>query len=498
MALADLFRPQRGQYRFLGIPRDKLARKESADRSERYKLESLSWETALAAARKFSNGRPCAAGEGAGSGLQRVPEVQGGYNLCFWVQVEGESQQWVVRFPLKGLVSDETTLTRLRSEIATIQFLHRRTNVPVPALIGYNVNDDHEFPLFMIMESVEGMRMTYLLTLDLPQFIIEQVCRDLVRIHMELLSHPSDRIGMLDILEEDGNDLLPTPTIGPYSLDCIEHELDGVYTSKPEPFRSAKKYYDYKLGVWRQRLESQRNSVTSIGDGRRKALDETILSEGITQICHGLEAYDEGPFYLLHPDLHASNIILDMRTFHILAIIDWEGACFLPLTSSCTPPKALFRVPIDGLVPGSSDYMDYYSRSKTYVEIFSAKEKKLLTESVSESEFITVVGERMKSYLEDDMVLLIWAVDDVRAVDYIAWQNLTPRLFPDLGVRLDTTIAQFTDVEEKARAVSKLFSEFALERLAKEKDLWIKAKLRALEEYKKDLSAGRTSKSRTH
>jgi hypothetical protein len=32
--------------------------------------------------------------------------------------------------------------------------------------------------------------------------ILDRVCRDLARIHIELLSHPSDKIGMLEITEE--------------------------------------------------------------------------------------------------------------------------------------------------------------------------------------------------------------------------------------------------------------------------------------------------------
>src|SRR5947207_12445844 len=123
---------QRSEYRNLGIAFDELLRRESADRVERYKLECLGWETALSAARKFSNGRPCVAGEGSGAGVSRQPQLQGAFNSCFWVQVEDEPQQWVVRFPLKGVVSDETTLVRMRSEIATIQFLRRYTKVPVP------------------------------------------------------------------------------------------------------------------------------------------------------------------------------------------------------------------------------------------------------------------------------------------------------------------------------------------------------------------------------
>jgi len=92
-------------YRYLGFPRDKIRQRESVQRVEQYKHQFLSWETALTAARRFSNGRECVAGEGSSHILSRQPQVQGAYNLYFWVKVEGEPQEWVVRFPLKGPVT---------------------------------------------------------------------------------------------------------------------------------------------------------------------------------------------------------------------------------------------------------------------------------------------------------------------------------------------------------------------------------------------------------
>lgn len=480
---------QDSDYRYLGISHDKILRRESEDCVQQYKFEYLGWETALSAARKFSNGRLCVAGEGAGKGLARQPQVQGSFNCCFWVQVEGEPQQWVVRFPLKGVVSDETTLTRMRSEIATIQFLHRHTKIPVPEMVGYNTNEN-DFPLFMILESVEGMRMTYLLALDIPPHILDQVCKDLARIHRELLSHPSSHIGMLDLSEAPDS---LSPTLGPYSLDAIEHERDGVYTSKSEPFASTQEYYKYKCSVWRQRLEGQRNAITSMEDGRRKILDEDMLMQGIERISRAQD--DHGPFYLVHPDLHASNVILHHETFHVIAIIDWEGACFLPLASSCTPPKALFPDYVRDLLPGSTNYLAYYNRSKRYVEMFSAEEKKLVVKSRPNS----TVTAKMSSYLDNDLVFLIWALDDVRTVDPLVWQHLAPRLFPDLRARLNATIAQFPKGKERAHAVTKLFTDFALEQLitihgeSTERDSWIKGRLEVLKDYKKKLRADTAS-----
>src|SRR5277367_1309063 len=102
-------------YRFLGMPHNDILRGQSTIRVEQYKSEALGWKTALLAAKRFSGGRHCVMGQGTGLGGSRTPEIQGTFNICYWVQVDGLSSEWVVRFPLKGVTSDETTLRRMRS-----------------------------------------------------------------------------------------------------------------------------------------------------------------------------------------------------------------------------------------------------------------------------------------------------------------------------------------------------------------------------------------------
>jgi len=95
-------------------------------------------------------------------------------------------------------------------------------------------------------------------------------------------------------------------------------------------------YYHYKRSVWKQRLDEQRNAILSQKEGKRKYVNDSILEESLHLLPD-----EDGPFYLVHPDLHASNVIIDRKNFHVVGIIDWEGTCFLPLASSCVPPKAL-------------------------------------------------------------------------------------------------------------------------------------------------------------
>jgi aminoglycoside phosphotransferase (APT) family kinase protein len=316
--IAESRRVSKTDYPYLGMLRNEILRRQSTTLIEQYKREVLGWDTALSAAKKFSKGKACSMGQGTGVEGSRVPEIGGTYNLCYWVRVEGVSGEWVVRFPLMGITCRDSTLARMRSEVATMQFLNQHTRVPVPAIIGY-CEDDGELPPFIVLESIEGIRLTHLLAVANGPLYLHRIFKDLAAIQLELLSHPSKRIGMLD-LGQDPESTVPAPANGPYSMDAIGHEREGILTVKSKPFSSARDYYDYKRDVWTQRLESQQNSISSVADGRRKLLNNGILKDSLDAITQRHD--DAGPFYLTHPDLHSGNVILDRHTFQVSAIID--------------------------------------------------------------------------------------------------------------------------------------------------------------------------------
>lgn len=54
-----------------------------------------------------------------------------------------------------------------------------------------------------------------------------------------------------------------------------------------------------------------------------------VFPRRFREVASRLVRHDHGPFPLCHPDFLHSNIIID-DDFHVLSIIDWEGACTLP------------------------------------------------------------------------------------------------------------------------------------------------------------------------
>jgi hypothetical protein len=136
---------------FLGMDFDEFRRKKEKIGVDATAANGLTWENALAAASRFSGGRTCSKEQGTKPESKNFqPEAwrEGSFNVCFWVNVEGVDQQWVVRFP-KPIAERSIIKMKLRAEVATLQFLHQNTRVPVPKVIGYGEGDE-KIPPFLI------------------------------------------------------------------------------------------------------------------------------------------------------------------------------------------------------------------------------------------------------------------------------------------------------------------------------------------------------------
>lgn len=67
-----------------------------------------------------------------------------------------------------------------------------------------------------------------------------------------------------------------------------------------------------------------------------------------------LSLCDKGPFPLSHEDFLHSNIMVDENTFDVTGIIDWEGACTVPI-EFLTFPDFLTAMPMSFDLPGKYD-----------------------------------------------------------------------------------------------------------------------------------------------
>lgn len=477
------------EFGFLGMDFDEIRRK-----TERTDANGATWEHALAAASRFSGGRPCSRGKGTkpeSENSRTESRREGSFNVCYWVNVEGMDTQWVVRFPKQ--IADLTVIQmKLRSEVATLQFLHQNTRVPVPKVIGYSEGKD-ELPPFSITENVDGIRLSMLWAFNVGPSIVTTILRSLAEVQHELLSYPFARIGMLELstTTTPGSILL-----GPFSLDSFEHCRDGVSPTLYPPFENAGEYYDHKLEIWNRRLREQRNSVDSRTDALRKFMNANIIQEFLRHSGGPLEG--SGPFYLFHPDMGSNNVIIDSQTWKIKAIIDWEGTCTLPIESALSPPKCLHNIkPID-MFPNSNNFQRFQERLELYSRQFSYVVR------ISPDANQAVGHERRRVTKRKDWhmptsltprVFFTWAIDDVRDLDQLVWQHIAPALYGELRQQYNAAVSQ--QPEDKSGdashdAILTLLSNF-VDKLYRSGhyetetiEFWVSKKLKDLEAYRRD------------
>ena len=411
-------------FAFLGMDFDETHRSQQATLIELSKTTIFTWESALLAASRFSQGRTCSPGTGSKGESKSFPaesQREGSFNICFWIKVEGSNIQWVVRFP-KPIARKSLIQMKLRSEVATLQFLHKNTRVPVPEVIGYGLGEDG-LPPFVVMTNVDGMRLSLLWMIDLACDTVDSILRSLADIQVELLSHPFNRIGMLDLSTD--NDC--TSIIPPFSLDELEHCRDGVSPVLSTPFEKVSTYYDYKVDVWTRRVREQRNSVNSHLDAKRKFINGNIVRECINR--NGGPRDENGPFYLVHPDLHGKNVIIDPMTWKVKTILDWEGTCILPLQSALNPPKCLCNLSVTDFLLNSKASRLFQDRLRRYAKFLSEvaridvdPQTQHVFESISPTLFTT------------------WALDDVRDLDQLVWQHIVPSMHAEIQQTYDSIL----------------------------------------------------------
>jgi aminoglycoside phosphotransferase (APT) family kinase protein len=149
---------------------------------------------------KFRDHKPC---------WQRSLDC-GSFNFCCQFAF-ADGVQWLIRFPMPGKVM--YLAEKIRREVATMKFIHAKTQIRIPKLIAYGMEDDLGLGPFIITEFIRGKSLDKLwkenpkeprsrLRLDIDEKDQETVYRQVANILLELAVHKFDRIGSLSL--DDG------------------------------------------------------------------------------------------------------------------------------------------------------------------------------------------------------------------------------------------------------------------------------------------------------
>lgn len=206
----------------------------------------------------------------------------------------------------------------LESEVATMQFVRQHTQIPVPEVYGYDLTYTNSLKTpYILMEYKAGQ--TYPFPFSATRHVKDE---DLLKIHLQLThfawqlaQHPFDQIGQLRPAP-DGSE----PVIGP-----IVDRKDRV----TGPFADSKAFYRARAHATLE-LERSRHPPGSEA-GVPIAIDSAELHVAAAERV-GHRAFQNGPFFLQHADMHWHNLLFDEQCT-VTGVVDWEWAQTVPLDS---------------------------------------------------------------------------------------------------------------------------------------------------------------------
>ncbi|KAJ6482101.1 kinase-like domain-containing protein [Mycena vitilis] len=278
--------------------------------------------------------------------------AEGGFHRIYLASLSGgnESEEVIVRVAFD--IPDFRDTKKMESEVATINWINKNTNIPVPVVLfcdstgkanivdrGSQDRDEPETFVgapYMLMRKIPGKTLQRMWpAMSEPQR--EKVVRTLAGYIAKLLKTRFSSIGSL-YANADGADVGPmipicnprcfrtdaTLDFGPWAtekeflLACITRELQWI-SDHTEDLNSK----------WSANPDSDLV-------GRYKLLFEKLYSR--------IEAMDclqpgSGPFVLRHPDFHPTNIMVQEDDPSLItAVIDWECA-------NTAPPWAVAQIP---------------------------------------------------------------------------------------------------------------------------------------------------------
>lgn len=364
-------------------------------------------ETIYALASSFNNGRRCVRGyDDCGAWVRK-----GGYNMSFWVEFD-DTTKWVIRFPMIGAIARELVDEKLKTEVATMMFLSEKTTIPIPQLIGYGLTDNPYHPRglpFLIMTHVRGTPLP-LIWEGLNNTAKERIYEQLADIFMQLRSQPFDKIGALTLDNQNSWTLSNRPLTRP--LASLQH--DGIEVRMATCYKSASEYFTAYFDHHRRRFIEQPNSTDEVSDAREKYAGLSLFEKLIPRFVD--RTYDEGPFVLYHGDFHQPNLLVN-DDFRIVAVLDWEWSCVLPMQVACLPPICLLPFKMEELALGIGRD-EFIEAARKFLDHLGDKEYSIFGQRT--------MSKTLKEMMSNGGYWFSQAIYDIYNFEYLFWDNLFP------------------------------------------------------------------------
>ncbi|KAF4631887.1 hypothetical protein G7Y89_g6249 [Cudoniella acicularis] len=316
-----------------------------------------------------------------------------------------------------------------------MQLIAKKTNIPIPRIHASSLGREKGLYSFVILDYVEGRTLFDVGFNTLSDAQRQHLYEQLASIYLQLRRLEFSSIGVLGQGADDSVDVRKKVA----SIAINEQELEGLQPSRIQAehgncegvLTSAGDYASTLLRIARNAFERGRKSVHSEEDGNETLYNLDQFSQFTKKWLD--HTFDRGPFMLDHGDLNPYNLMVN-ENIDIVALLDWEWACVVPLQ---------FFVPPTWLTSRETDTLAWPVQYAKYV-----KELDIFRETVRDTE-LKVYGEELLSnewarVHENGGILVQAALVNWTDMDYFAGRFLDKLLYQrkDLQRRIEDFIKE--------------------------------------------------------
>lgn len=313
--------------------------------------------------------------------------------------------------------ADALKVVRMDSEVATLQYLHKYTSIPVPNIISYSTSPKSnplgaDPPLFMIMMPIVGCKLCDVgIDLHIPSTYdgkqlkaLQNFMMQLATIHLELSRVTFPTIGSL-YNGPDGEGFI----IGPCS-----HTGQG-------PFSTVMEYVDSCAKSFIHAAQSQPD------DSEMEQKQRLFVTSTWQNVVHSLiDPHDNaGPFPLHHPDIHDENVIIDVDR-NIISIFDWDAASTVPMEVFAMP-----SIQVTNFMPSSPSDPVEHTKHMIFNDALHTMEGFLSLPLPPSSRSYNELHDSLASYVIFFIACWMWSMKC--DYDYVGW-SLFIAIYPDADI----------------------------------------------------------------
>ncbi|KAL2043134.1 hypothetical protein N7G274_004194 [Stereocaulon virgatum] len=270
-------------------------------------IESINWDALCQYASKLRNGESCTID----------PDIDMGGVHMIRIITFSDGTRWIARLRTRFFNNDDDNERDValvsfmeQQEIDCIHLVRERTNVPVPAVYGYNVHPDNAVGAsFMLMECLPG-NTAMNIDPDIPPRHRVSFFADMARFQTAISSIQFPKIGSIIRLQDGTYDIGPIPKLGgPFNTatECLTALADNVKFGCP--------------------IEGMRAICGDSSDEIAAHIRDFTVR--LKSLAASIPTRNHGAFPLCHIDFGHHNVIVD-DDYNALGAIDWEHACTLP------------------------------------------------------------------------------------------------------------------------------------------------------------------------